>query len=162
MNDSTDPESDTWIRRLFARRHERRRRSTLPGHCVSFPMLLSAGKDEGAWEPIWNEVVKGAESLSLERAQLEVRSERGFHTFQYESDGKSISSTGSPWEATAYLYFGSQLVGRMMFVGHHQSDLAIPFEQLARIVDRTEDLVPEQLKQSSHPLSNEIRLSSVA
>jgi len=131
---------------------------------ASFPMLLRAGTDEHDWEPVWREVVGGAATLGLERAQLEVRSERGFHTFQYESLDEVISGADpATWEATASLYAGSQLIGRMTFAGRrNQSDLLVPFEQLAKLVDRTEELVPDQLRQRDLPLSNEIRLSSVA
>lgn len=162
MNRSNQ-DAETWIRRLFGRRHaDHKREFSRVEPRVSFPMLLSAGKDEHVWEPIWNEMVTGAVSLGLQHAQLEVRSERGFHTFQYEAAESSHPSNSLMWEATACLYAGSKLMGRMLFVGHHSSDLSLPFEQLAQIVNRTEELVPDQLKQIGLPFSNEIRLASVA
>lgn len=156
-------DADTWIQRMFGRRRaDQRTEASRVDPRASFPMLLSAGKDEHVWQPIWNEMVNGAMALGLKHAQLEVRSERGFHTFQYEAAESSQSSSPLTWEATACLYAGSKLMGRMLFVGHHSSDLSLPFEQLAQIVNRTEELIPDQLKQIGLPFSNEIRLASVA
>ena len=132
---------------------------------VCSPLLALTGVPEEAWQPIWEEIAEGAERLGMCRAQLEIRSPLGLQTYHFESSSLVDEPKGLRWEATACLYVGSDLVGRMVFVGDQQEKgLSSHFEQIAELVERVENRVRERIVPEfiTRRLSNELRLSAVA
>ena len=160
--------SENWIHRLLMRLASTGHREVTPLRHeprTSYPLLAVAGSNEEAWTPVWNQISQGADKLGLHRAQLEIRSHQGFHTFHFESSQGVDEIPFLRWEATACIYVGSDLVGRMVFVGDRgDKDLSVYFNQLAGLVEQIENHVRELIvpRILTHRLSNEIRLSAVA